>query len=53
VSAAVALACAVSFEITTRDADPEGQQSQAARRREVMPPTKILQLDEVADLYGG
>jgi HD-like signal output (HDOD) protein len=69
VSAAVALACAMSFEVTTRDADTEEQESQVARRREVTPVMKILQLDdddyheivarsrerfdEVADRYGG
>ncbi|MBD3925052.1 HDOD domain-containing protein [Nocardioides cavernae] len=69
VSAAVALACAMSFEITTRDTDPEEQESEVARRREVTPLMKILQLDdddyreivarsserfdEVADRYGG
>lgn len=69
VSAAVALACAMSFEITTRDADPEEHESRVARRREVMPLMKVLHLDdddyraivarsgerfdEVADRYGG
>ncbi|WP_159081528.1 HDOD domain-containing protein [Nocardioides sediminis] len=69
VSAAVALACAMSFEVTTRDADPEERESQVARRREVTPVMKILQLDdddyheivarsrdrfdEVADRFGG
>ena len=69
VSAAVALACAMSFEITTRDADPEEHESRVARRREVMPLMMVLHLDdddyraivarsgerfdEVADRYGG
>jgi HD-like signal output (HDOD) protein len=69
VSAAVALACAMSFEITNRDADPEELESQLARRRELTPLLRILQLDaddcheivatssarfdEVAERYGG
>ena len=69
VSAAMALACAMSFEISTRDAQPEEHESRVARRREVMPLMKVLHLDdddyraivarsgerfdEVADRYGG
>lgn len=69
VSAAVALACTMSFEITAGDADPEEQESRAARHRDVTPLMRILQLDdndhraivarsserfdEVADRYGG
>jgi HD-like signal output (HDOD) protein len=46
VSAAVALACAMSREITTRDADPEELESQVARRSEVTNLMKILQLHD-------
>jgi HD-like signal output (HDOD) protein len=69
VSAAVALACAMSLEITTRDADPDEHEGRVARRREVMPLMRALHLDdddydevvarsrtrfdEVADRYGG
>ena len=68
VSAAVGLACAMSFEITDREADPKQLESHLARRHEVTTLLQILQLDhddfheivatsrerydEVADRYG-
>ena len=46
VSAAVALACAMSFEITTRDADPDELGSRLAPRHDVAPLLQILRLDD-------
>ncbi|MBC2932084.1 HDOD domain-containing protein [Nocardioides sp. zg-1228] len=48
VSAAVALACAMSHEITTRDEDPEELESQVTRHHEVAPLLQVLQLDDRA-----
>ena len=45
VSAAVGLACAMSYEITTPEADPDELENHVARRREVAPLLRILQLD--------
>lgn len=45
VSAAVGLACAMSFEVTTREAGPEELESLIARRHEVTPLLGILRLD--------
>lgn len=69
VSAAVALACAMSSEVTARDDDPDEQASPVAPHPEVAPLMRILHLgdedyheivvrsrarfDEVADRYGG
>jgi HD-like signal output (HDOD) protein len=56
VSAAVGLACTMSFEITTREADPEELESQAARRRrEAAPLLRVLKLqpDEYHDIVAG
>ena len=53
VSAAVGLACAMSFDITSREEDPEELENQAARRRrEAAPLLRILQLnpDEYHDI---
>jgi HD-like signal output (HDOD) protein len=68
VSAAVGVACAMSYEVITREADPEELESFVARRREVTPLLGILRLDhddyhdivatarerfdDVADRYG-
>jgi HD-like signal output (HDOD) protein len=68
VSAAVGVACAMSYEVITRDADPSELETQVARRREVTPLLGLLRLDhddyhsivatarerfdEVADRYG-
>ena len=45
VSAAVGLACAMSHEITAREADPEVLEGLVARRHEVKPLLGILRLD--------
>ena len=45
VSAAVGLACAMSFEITTLEPDDHELELRAARRREITPLLDILQLD--------
>jgi HD-like signal output (HDOD) protein len=45
VSAAVGLACTMSFEITTREPTDDDLERQAARRRAAEPVLKILQLD--------
>jgi HD-like signal output (HDOD) protein len=46
VSAAVALACAMSFEITDRDPDPVELENQVDRRRTALPLLRILRLDD-------
>ena len=46
VSAAVALACAMSFEITDRDPDPAELENQVDRRRAALPLLQILRLDD-------
>lgn len=45
VSAAVGLACAMSFEIITREPDPEELASRLTRRRAATPLLQILRLD--------
>ena len=68
VSAAVGVACAMSYEVITREADPDELESHVTRRREITPLLGILRLDhddyhdivakardrfdEVADRYG-
>lgn len=47
VSAAVGLACTMSYEIVVRDPDPEEREARAARHRAVTPLLDILQLDSV------
>ena len=46
VSAAVALACVMSYEITDRDPDPAELENQVDRRRTVLPLLQILRLDD-------
>ena len=48
VSAAVGLACTMSFEVTAREASPEERELQAARRRATLPLLNVLRLDHQA-----